>query len=170
KITRGLQADVSRDVVLPLASKVLQESIERYRKKNQNAVIARAGELFALLTAGSFERLEVEIEEGDKPVLYGVRARTRDKIGVEALSEGSCDQLYLALRLATVEEHLKSHEPIPFIVDDILLNFDNERATAALRALAELSSRTQVLFFTHHQHLVDLAKTSLAPDVCFVHT
>ena len=72
------------------------------------------------------------------------------------MSDGTRDQLYLALRLAGLESWLKSHESIPFVVDDILLNFDDARATAALKALAELSRSTQVLFFTHHRHVVDL--------------
>jgi uncharacterized protein YhaN len=55
------------------------------------------------------------------------------------------------------------------VVDDILLNFDDLRATAALGALAELSRRTQVLFFTHHRHIIDLARTHLPREVVFVH-
>ncbi len=100
-------------------------------------------------------------------MLKGVR--TDDHlVGVEGMSDGSHDQLYLALRLASLESWLQAHEPIPFVVDDILLNFDNRRALAALRALAELSQRTQVLFFTHHDHLLDLARTNLPQDIVFV--
>jgi hypothetical protein len=58
---------------------------------------------------------------------------------------------------------------MPLVVDDILVNFDNARALAALRALADLSKRTQVLFFTHHDHLVDLARSALGDDILFVH-
>jgi uncharacterized protein YhaN len=58
---------------------------------------------------------------------------------------------------------------VPFVVDDILLNFDDSRATAALKALAELSRQTQVLFFTHHRHIVDLAHAHLAPEDVFIH-
>jgi len=85
------------------------------------------------------------------------------------MSDGSCDQLYLALRLASLEAYLDTHEPMPFIVDDILLNFDNDRAVAALKALAELSRHTQVIFFTHHEHLVEIAKKCLEKDVLFMH-
>ena len=75
----------------------------------------------------------------------------------------------LRLRLASLESWLQSHEPVPFVVDDILLNFDDHRATAALRALAELSRRTQVLFFTHHRHIIDLACTHLSREMVFIH-
>jgi uncharacterized protein YhaN len=73
------------------------------------------------------------------------------------------------MRLASVEAYLETHEPIPFIVDDILLNFDNARAMAALPALADLSRRTQVIFFTHHEHLVEMARGCLDGDLLFTH-
>jgi uncharacterized protein YhaN len=66
------------------------------------------------------------------------------------MSSGTRDQLFLALRLATLEGYLDRSEPMPFVVDDILVNFDDERARAALELLAKLSERTQVLLFTHH--------------------
>jgi uncharacterized protein YhaN len=100
--------------------------------------------------------------------LKGVRPDGR-LVAVGGMSNGSHDQLYLALRLASLESWLRAHEPIPFVVDDILLNFDDVRALAALQALAELSRQTQVLFFTHHHHLVELATANLPEEVLFVH-
>ncbi|MCJ7692902.1 MAG: hypothetical protein MUO22_05750, partial [Sedimentisphaerales bacterium] len=80
------------------------------------------------------------------------------------------DQLYLVLRLAGLEEYLERNEPIPFIVDDILIKFDDDRSVAALKALAQLSTRTQVIFFTHHRHLVELAEENIDPSVLIKHT
>ncbi|RJQ48917.1 MAG: hypothetical protein C4538_03045 [Nitrospiraceae bacterium] len=87
----------------------------------------------------------------------------------EGMSDGTSDQLYLSLRLASLEMQLESGEPLPFIVDDILVNFDDNRSAATLKILAELSGNTQIIFFTHHQHLVDLAKIVVSPDTIFVH-
>jgi uncharacterized protein YhaN len=162
-----LQVDVGRYAALRLAAAVLRRGIERYREKNQGPVLARASRLFAGLTTGSFAGLQID-DDGAGPVLKGVRPDGR-LVAVDAMSDGSHDQLYLALRLASLESWLVAHEPVPFVVDDILLNFDDSRALAALRALGELSRLTQVLFFTHHRHLVDLAEAHLAPDVLFVH-
>ena len=50
-----------------------------------------------------------------------------ETVGIAGLSEGSADQLYLALRLASLETYLESHEPIPLVVDDILIQFDDDR-------------------------------------------
>jgi uncharacterized protein YhaN len=78
-------------------------------------------------------------------------------VGTSGMSDGTADQLYLALRLASIEEYLSSAQPLPLVADDLLVNFDDSRASAALRVLAALGRRTQVLFFTHHWHLVDIA-------------
>ena len=79
------------------------------------------------------------------------------------------DQLYLALRLAGIEQHVEANEPIPFIVDDALINFDDERAGAALDLLADLSEKTQVVFFTHHSHLLELARQRIGSGTLFEH-
>jgi uncharacterized protein YhaN len=167
-ILASLRADVTQFATLKLAAVVLNEGIERYREKNQGPILARAGALFAALTVGSFTQLKIDDDGNGQSVLKGVRPDGR-LLGVEAMSDGSHDQLYLALRLASLESWLQTHEAIPFIVDDILLNFDDARATAALRALAELSRRTQVLFFTHHRHIMDLAQNHVPGDVIFTH-
>jgi len=74
------------------------------------------------------------------------------------MSEGTRDQLYLALRLAALELHLEQTTPLPFIADDLFINYDDKRAKAGLEALAKLSESTQVVFLTHHDHLVSVAQ------------
>lgn len=162
-----LRTEVPQYVTLRLASVILQRAVERYREKNQGPVLERANRLFSALTIGSFAGLRISYDEPD-PVLEGVRA-DGTSVGVAGMSDGSCDQLYFALRLATLELWLETHEPVPFIADDVLLQFDDERAAAALKALAELSRRTQVIFFTHHQHLVKLAKRHLQDSEAIYH-
>lgn len=164
-----LQLDVQEYVVLRVAAAVLQAGIERYREKNQGPVLERASRLFARLTAGSFESLQVEYNEKGEAFLLGVRPGTREQVGVAGMSDGSCDQLYLALRLASLTAYLEGHEPLPFVVDDILVNFDDARAAAALQALAELSRQTQVIFFTHHEHLLELAAAHVPAEQLFTH-
>ncbi len=122
------------------------------------------------MTRGSFEGVRADFDDNGQPVLVGVRPGGKETVGVEGMSEGTADQLYLVLRLAGLEEYLEQNEPIPFIVDDILIKFDDDRAVAALKALAQLSTKTQVIFFTHHQHLVELAEKNIDPLVLIKHT
>lgn len=168
-ILARLETDVERYVHLKLASTVLAQAIERYREKHQGPILKRTNELFAHLTLNSFERVRADFDDHDNPVLVGVRMGGED-VRVEGMSDGTTDQLYLALRLASLETYLKNNEPMPFIVDDILIRFDDKRATAALHVLAELSTKTQVIFFTHHQHLVELAETNLDSSILFKHS
>jgi len=164
-----VQTEAQEYACLRLASAVLREGIQRYQQKNEDPVLRRASELFRRLTLGSFERLSTDFGEQDQKVLVGVRPGGNETVGLAGMSEGTCDQLYLALRLASLETYLADKEPVPFIVDDVLVSFDDDRSAATLEVLAEFSERTQILFFTHHQHLVGLAETRLAPSVLFVH-
>jgi uncharacterized protein YhaN len=158
---------------LRLATAILAGAVERYRQRHQGPVLERASELFAELTLGSFTKLQAEFGEASKPELVGVRPGAGQSGGqavrVDGMSEGTCDQLFLALRLASLEHDLSRREPIPLVVDDVMIMFDDDRAVAALKALARLSEQTQVILFTHHEHLVQLARDNLTDDVLFVH-
>ena len=147
------------------ASRLLKWSIEQYRQTRQGPLLGLASGIFAALTLGSFNRLVVDFDHGDngKPQLQGLRADGRTVVGVEGMSEGTRDQLYLALRLAALDMHADSQPRnlLPFIADDLFINFDDRRAAAGLRALGVLSRKTQVLFLTHHLHLVDVAREVL---------
>ncbi|WP_437741516.1 AAA family ATPase [Sorangium sp. So ce1504] len=97
------------------------------------------------------------------------RAPVQREVDVTGLSDGTRDQLYLALRLASLEHHARTGEPIPLILDDILIHFDDDRARAALAVLGELAGTTQVLFFTHHARLCELAREAVPADVLREH-
>jgi uncharacterized protein YhaN len=78
-----------------------------------------------------------------------------------SLSDGTLDQLFLSLRLASIEQHLASQEAMPLVLDDIFINFDDERTQAGLETLAEFSQKTQVLLLTHHSRTIELARAAL---------
>lgn len=152
-----------------LAALLVDREIEKYRQANQGPILARAAELLPRLTLGSYSGLRVAFDDEDVAVLQCVRQDGK-AVNVEALSDGTRDQLYLALRLSTLERYAQSAEPMPLVLDDVLIHFDDERARAALSVLAEVSRTTQVLFFTHHARLVELARTAVDPGTLRVHT
>ncbi len=168
RLLAKLEAEVEHYARFKIASVLLARTIEQYRDKHQGPLIKRASELFSEMTAGSFYGVRAEYEDGD-PVLMGIRSGDNKTVLVKGMSDGTADQLYLALRLASLEQYLSQNEPLPFIVDDILLRFDDDRAMGTLKILAELSQQTQVIFFTHHQHLVELANNSLGANVLKQH-
>jgi uncharacterized protein YhaN len=140
---------------LRLGSEVLHRAMESYREKHQGPVLNRASELFSSLTLGDHSGLTTGFGDDDKPVLVAVRKNT-EQVHVEGLSDGTRDQLYLALRLAAIECHVETVAACPVIFDDILINSDDARAFAALTVIGDLAKRTQVLFFTHHRRLAEL--------------
>jgi uncharacterized protein YhaN len=73
------------------------------------------------------------------------------------------------LRFAVVQEHNATHEPLPFIADDLLLNLDNRRARATLKTLGTVAASAQVLFFTHHEHMIELARASVPQALLVEH-
>ena len=153
----SIRSDAERYIQVKLAGKILRDQIERYRQENQGPLVKRASEHFSALTLGSFDGLMTDFNERDEPILAGIRPGG-ERVTVEGMSSGTRDQLYLALRLASLEKYMESSEPMPFIVDDILVDFDDARSQAALHALAELSERTQVILFTHHSRVVEQSK------------
>jgi len=162
-----LESDVENYARLKIASVILARTVEQYREKHQGPLIERAGELFSRMTLGSFSRLRADYDDKGDPVLVGIRAGSEIPVHVTGMSDGTADQLYLALRLASLEQYLEKNESLPFIVDDILLRFDDDRALATLEVLAGLSRKTQVLFFTHHRHLIDLTDRAALHGLAF---
>ncbi len=147
---------------------ILEQQIEDYRKENQAPVLGRAGELFSKLTLGSYAGLRDELDSSGKPILLGVRPDDHE-VAIAGMSDGSRDQLYLALRLATLEQHIKKEEPMPFVVDDILIGFDDDRTRVCLEVLAQLSTNIQVLLFTHHKRVLELANSCNESAMIFQH-
>ncbi len=167
-IAASIEEDFRELLILRLCDDVLTRGIDRYQDKNQAPILAAASKYFSEMTLHAFRGLRAEWNDAGQAVIAGIRA-DGSELHVEQMSDGTCDQLYLALRLASLDGWLENHEPIPFIVDDILVHFDDERSKATLQVLAKLSERTQTIFFTHHQHLVDLAKETIPSNLVFVH-
>jgi uncharacterized protein YhaN len=144
---------------LQAASTLLRHGIERVRDKHKNPILTKASEFFNTLTTNSFAGLTTDYDKNGNPIIVGVRP-TGEHLEVAGMSEGTRDQLYLALRLAFVENYCATEEPLPFIGDDLFINFDDERTAAGLQLLAQLK-HCQVILFTHHEHVKNLAKAEL---------
>jgi uncharacterized protein YhaN len=148
-----------------LAAAVLERVVEQYRERHQGPVLTRASELFSRLTLGEYSRLQTGLEETR---LECVRRADGKSLELEHLSRGTRFQLFLALKLASLEEYLKTAPPLPLLLDDVLVEWDDERSRVALEVLAEFSERLQILLFTHHGRDVAAAE-ALADGRIFTH-
>jgi uncharacterized protein YhaN len=141
-----------------VAAEMLEHALLAVEQQDQSTLLQRIGVLFSRLTRGTYTRVVTEI--GDDAVTRLIllqRDYPDERQSVRELSEGTRDQLYLALRLAAIEEHAAIGPSPPFIGDDILQTFDDDRALAAMQVLMEVSQHVQVILLTHHRHLLDLA-------------
>lgn len=169
QILAALRRSGERYLQLQLASIVLEQQIEIYRQQNQTPLLNLASKFFAGITGGAFHSLNTTFTEHDRQVLCGLRSQG-NPVMVEGMSDGTRDQLFLALRLARIQTYIEQSEPIPLIMDDILVHYDDIRSTATLQILAKLAERTQVIMFTHHQHLLELINNSVPKTICHVTT
>lgn len=157
----GMAEAAERYLRLKTAARLLQWSMERFRQTRQGPMLARASEIFQALTLGSFSRLLVDADSHDSPRLVSIRTDGNKPVEVPGLSEGTRDQLYLALRLAALDQQAGQGSRMPLIADDLFINFDDRRTEAGLQVLGEVSRRMQVILLTHHDHLVPLARQVL---------
>ena len=154
----SLSSTLDEALVYHTAALLLGRALEAVEKSGDLAMSRRLGEIFAQLTCGAHTRVTTELDDSGKAGFGFVqRDFPEERQSIDQLSEGTRDQFFLALRVAAIETHLATAPPLPFIGDDILQTFDDDRALAALRVLSELSQRTQVIVLTHHRHLLDVA-------------
>lgn len=155
--TARMQAAVERYVELTVARALITKAIDRVRSEQQDPLVSRAGELFAFTTRSEFSGIDTDIDDKGLPVVVG-RRQSGAAVPVAAMSDGTRDQLFLAFRLASLENYAASTEPLPFVADDILVHFDDERSAATLDLLARFAETNQVLLFTHHKSVREDAR------------
>jgi uncharacterized protein YhaN len=148
-----------------IAAAVLERVVERYRQAHQGPVLSRASDLFQRLTLGRFAKLQVGLEETR---LECVEAQGGRGLELDQLSRGTRFQLFLALKLASLEQYLRTAPALPLVLDDVLVEWDDERSRVALEVLAEFSEHLQILLFTHHGRDVAAAR-ALADSRIYTH-
>ena len=138
---------------LLLARRVLARAIEEWKSESVPEVYARASHLLSLMTGGTW--VEIRMKDDGRLVAVDVSRGEREP---RFLSMGTCQQLYLALRIALLECVEGVGNAVPVLADDILVNFDDERRKGAVRALSELAEKRQVILFTCHKEIVEAVR------------
>ncbi len=145
--------DAEREwVVLTLAGRLLAEARQRYETDRQPGIIRAAQSVFAELSAGRYPSILAPLGSDEIAVLDRDGSRKEPR----QLSRGTREQLYLALRFGLIAELGRKLPALPVAVDEILVNFDPDRALRAARALLELSKTNQLLVFTCHPLTLEL--------------
>ena len=165
--TAEMHDTLERYVEISLAKDLLSAAMDKIRAEQQDPLILRASALFSASTEAAFGGIETDIDDHGNPVVVGRRA-SGERVSVARMSDGARDQLFLAFRIASIEQYCAAAEPLPFIADDLLVHFDDDRGAAALGLLAELGRTTQVMLFTHHRHVRKDAEAFVARNAANV--
>lgn len=155
-----------RHDTLLLAEGLLKRAMEEFRLEAQPSLLKRAAAYLEDATGGSWSWLGTDIfssERGKEPELWALAGPGASERAAGVLSRGTRDQLYLSLRLALADEMTAGAEPLPLVLDDPLVNFDDARQKAALEIIRRVSQRRQVILLTCHQ-----AQAAKLEDMCDV--
>ncbi|MDT7043105.1 AAA family ATPase [Candidatus Nitronereus thalassa] len=144
-----LQQHANRWAVRSICQHLLDKARQVYERERQPAVLREASKFFASMTGGRYVRVKVPLGE----MRLEVEAEDGKSSPTDILSRGTAEQLYLAMRLAFICEYAKHAGPLPLVIDDILVNFDPERAKATIAVLGQIALTHQVLVFTCHPHV-----------------
>jgi uncharacterized protein YhaN len=129
---------------------MIAKTMERMKNERFPKVLETAENYINQLTDGQYihfhfkESGQLKIERADH-IMFDP----------EELSQATTEQVYISLRLALVQV-LQDEYPFPMIIDDGFVNFDRDRTKRIIQILLEMSKSTQVLFFTCHEHILDL--------------
>ncbi len=155
----GLRAQlggaVDRWVPLALARHLMEAARVRFEKTQQPQLLVEAGRIFEQLTLGEYVQLTRSV--GHVTELQAIPKTGLAKTAAE-MSTGTREQLYLAIRLAYLKQYSQRAEPLPLVMDDVLVNFDEDRAKQTLRVLSDFSQSHQILFLTCHRRMVELVQ------------
>jgi uncharacterized protein YhaN len=135
---------------LALCSALFRKGRELYERERQPGVMLLATDYFHQITSGEYVRVLVPL--GEKKIV--VEHRSGRMLDSSLLSRGTAEQLYLAIRFALAEEYARKAS-LPLILDDIMVNFDQERMQQTIALLARIATKHQVIFFTCHPHVAE---------------
>ena len=149
-----------------IAKKLLDESRKEFEQSTQPKILQYASHYLKQFTSGVYTNISQDFESTNNKNQLIVETRKRKHKKIDELSTGTREQLYLALRLGYIEHRKETSETIPVIMDDIIVNFDAERARKAAIAINNFAENQQIIYFTCHNHIHKLFK-EIAPNAFY---
>jgi uncharacterized protein YhaN len=150
-----LEAALRHYLVLGTARALLQRTLTRHERERQPAVVASAASHFERVTGGRYVGLLADAASDGKQTLR-VLSKTNEAIDAAHLSRGTVEQLYLCLRLGLADSFAQRSVSLPIVLDDVLVNFDPDRARAVASELVASAGSHQIVFLTCHPHIAEM--------------
>jgi len=139
-------------VIRTLVQRLLETAQNKFERERQPGVVRHAEKFFESITGGRYPQVYAPL--GEKTII--VTEGTGQRKSPNELSRGTREQLFLSVRFGLIRELGRRTEPLPVVVDEVLVNFDPDRALRAAKAFVELSRTNQILVFTCHPAVVEL--------------
>ncbi|MSR22487.1 MAG: hypothetical protein EXR92_02920 [Gemmatimonadetes bacterium] len=149
---RMSEVEKERDRSFVLA-RLLEWAEDRFRSQHQPDLLLRAAGYLSSITAGRYGSILAGVGDGQRDLSLEAGHLPHPTPVADPLSTGLREQVYLAFRLAIVDHLDQGREPLPLLLDEVLVNWDPERRSRALRLLVEVSRTRQVFVFTCDPHI-----------------
>ncbi|HBV42355.1 MAG TPA: hypothetical protein DEB43_06905, partial [Desulfovibrio sp.] len=136
------------------SKEILERAKKQYEENSQPQIVQIASKFFTEITDNAWQGIKVNLDDRSVHVIDG----NGKYLQAEMLSQGAKEQLYLSLRLAHIKNRSLTKRPLPILMDDILVNFDERRIRNTAKVLdlmvqetLDLYNNQQILFYTCHE-------------------
>ncbi len=153
-----LAAAIDRWAPLMLAQAIMKQAVDKFERQHQPAMLGEVGRLFDHMTAGRYTEIQRKLDERGTLQVVDENGHRKEP---HELSTGTREQLYLAIRLAYIRHYCQDAEPLPIVMDDVLVNFDDRRAKQTIEVLRDVAQQVQIVFLTCHDHMVELVAEAI---------
>jgi uncharacterized protein YhaN len=153
-----LRETVDQWVPLVLARHFMQRALQRFEREHQPQMLVDVGHLLHRMTRGRYVEITRKLDEQGTLQVRQADGKLKEP---HQLSTGTREQLYLAIRLAYVLHYCRDAEPLPIVMDDVLVNFDDQRSAATLETLIEVAAQIQLILLTCHGQTLELVQRRL---------
>lgn len=135
-----------------IALNILGKAISKYEDTRQPEVIKTAKDVFSHITNTQYPTVLMQAETQE----LIIKDSSGNSKNVTEMSRGTMEELYFSMRLGLIEEYEKRAEPMPYVMDDTFVNFDDDRRILAIEALDKFAKDRQVIILTCHKSIMDL--------------
>lgn len=153
KIEAELKASFEEWLSYMFTGEILEKAQATYESGKQPQIVKKANEFLKTMTKGKYS-LSIS-EDGKQIGIIDGAHRIKD---AKIWSSGTGDQVFLSIRLAMALSFGEQIEPLPIVLDDIFVRFDEERQRETLRFLMELGKTQQIFLFTCHARTMRIAE------------
>lgn len=164
-----LDDEIQKYLISKVSYTLVKKFIWNYQEKHQHDILKKASNIFQQLTNGKYTKIQLNILNQKESFLVCTNC-SNQQVTVDVLSEGTRDQLFISLKFAMLQLYGIKNEAIPIILDDLLVNFDDQRAVSTLNFLNHFQFDSQIILLTHHMHILEFVHKHLNDSCYQIHT